>query len=187
MKREDAVGAINSKIPLPKQGYAWQCIEEEFKESGAGNWMIVRDWQIINPNTAFSPSGQELTVAGCTAKQYLLTASMKQDSNGQKVLDDSKTKANMARVFQDYDLLGLPNDDIDPLNPMLGAKGKVIFAVGYSKEYQQTKDPTPEQLEKGQKQGDVILDENNKPMVGFQVMLGAIQGLSNVKPVAAAC
>lgn len=185
MKQTETAGTLKKNQMLPKGRYAIQCVEEEFKESAKGNMMIERTWEIIDPATVLI-NGTEVVVAGVQAKQYLTTVVFKLDDAGNKVVDAEKVKSMMPSVFEDYSKLGLPCEEIDENNPTLGAKGLVAAAILYGKEFPMTKDPTPEQIKKGQKYGDPILGEDNKPIKGFQTNISMLLGLSSVKAVQAA-
>lgn len=185
MKREELAAQLPNNVALPKDRYAIQCTEEEFGESSKGNMMITRTWEIVSP-TEKPINGQTYGIAGIVLKQYLTTVCFKEGANGKEV-DTAKTATMMGQVFEDYKKLGLPCEDIDENNPPLLAKGLVVNAILLSKEFQQTKSATPEQLAKGQKYGDPILDEDGKALHSYKVQLdyNGILGLSqSVKAIA---
>lgn len=185
MKREELAAQLPKNVALPKDRYSIQCTEEEFGESSKGNMMITRTWEVVDP-TEKVINGQKYGIGGIILKQYLTTVCFKDGPNGKEV-DTTKTQTMMAQVFEDYKKLGLPYDDIDENNPVLGAKGLVANAILLSKPVPQTKDPTPEQLAKGQKYGDPILDEEGKGLDTWRVQLdyNGLLGLSqSVKAVA---
>lgn len=184
MKRSDQVGSLGKNTPLPKNRYSLQCMEETFETSSKGNLMIKRVWQLIAPQYV-EVGGQKIDVLGQEFQQYLTTKCFKKDSEGADVPDEEKTKSMMNRVFDDFSVLGLPCDEIDESNPLLGAKGIVADAICGSEEFTQTKDPTPEQVQRGQKYGDPILDANDRPIKGFKPKLISLLALSNVPPIAA--
>lgn len=182
MKQTDTVAALNRNTPLPKDRYTLQCIEEIFGPSKKGNLMITRTWQIIAPQFK-EVNGQKLDVLGQEFKQYLTLKCFKKDQNGEDMVDEDKTKTMMSRVFDDYRMMGLPCDEIDENNPALGAKGLVIDWYCGAEEKFMLKDPTPEQIAKGQMYGDPVLDANGKNISTFSPKMIAPIGISNIAPI----
>lgn len=176
-----ATQALSKKLPLPKNRYAVQCIEEEYKESSKGNMMVKRTWEIVSP-IEVTIGGEVINVAGVTIEQYLTLIVFKEDGT----VDEKKVAGMKGRYIQDANLFNetVPND-FDESNPPLYAKGKVMEAILSSQEYPQTQDPTPEELAKGQKYGKPILDQNNKPLKGFKPQLNELLYVSDVKGTSA--
>ena len=180
MKREDAVTGLNSKIPLPRDRYSIQCMEETFVQSkNTPTWMIVRNWEIVAPAT-IQVNGRSVEIAGTEVVQRQMT----KIADGKGGYDSVKTKNALSRLFEEFETIGLPQDEIDENNPPLLLEGKVFDAILDNEEYTRCKEPTAEQLSKGAKQGDPILDENGKTIVGFKVKFVGLIGVSSVEPVA---
>lgn len=180
--RNQTTKTLNIRMKLPDTRCALQCIEEEFVESkNSGNFHVHRTWQVIE-HAECKVDGQDVDLSGVELEQYLTTKWA--DGHGGFLPEtDSKVKKGIGRVYEDFERLGIQGD-IDTDNPQLEAKGKVVDAVIASEEQPLHDAPTPEQIAKGQKRGDVKLDENNKPVMIFRPRIAYIMQLSKVEPQA---
>jgi hypothetical protein len=170
---------VGKNVPLPKKNYVIRCIEEEYKESSKGNFMIEREWEIVEPAQVEYPDKIVVT-AGNTMRQYL-TCVVKLPDGGK---DERKTANCMALVRADYTNLGF-DTDVDEDNPLAKnqAKGMLADAICNSKEYIQCEDLTPEQRAKGNRQGTPIVDRNTgKPIKGYIAQIVKIVGASSFVP-----
>ena len=182
MKRNETTIGLNSSLAIPTdRTYSLQCVEEEFKKfDGSGNYGIQRKWQIIAPEKV-EINGQEVDVTGTDITQFVMTRMVAKDGRSA----EARTASAMGRLYKDYDiLLGYEcDDDIDPSNPKLIAKGKVIDATLKNEEYTKTYPVSPEDIAAGRKVGKPILDEDGKEIKAFKRVFGSILGLSRVAPV----
>lgn len=177
--RSETTKTLNSRVQLPNTRAALQCIKEEYVESkNSGNMMLHRTLQVIEhapvsiDNTPYDVSGVEL-------EQYIVL----KKSNGQGGFlpnDHPDAKKALGRAYDDRDACGLEGD-IDPENPTLDAQGKVFDAMIGSEEQKRFHPPTAEQIAKGQKIGDAMLDDNGKQVVSFRPKLLYILGPSKTE------
>lgn len=170
---------LNKNIPLPKKNYVLRCIEEESKEAGTGNMMVVRQWEIVDP--AQVPfNGKNLILAGTKMRQQVMFKFFNEDGT----VDEKKTKWGQSTIKDDFEKLGYTGEiDYDNPTASFSAKDMLVDAVCNGKEYIQCEDLTPEQRAKGDKQGTPILDRNTgKPLKGFNANIQEVLGVSSFKP-----
>jgi hypothetical protein len=182
-KVTEGIGSWNSKTPFPKDRYAICCIEESFAPSkGSGNPMITRVWEIVSPEVVTN-GDRQMNVAGLKMTQYCITKVKDPET---KEWDSEKSDKAFGRFATELQLLGYPPEqDVDDENPPLFAKGKTVDAIVSAKKDVARKNPTPEQLRKGQRFGDPIKDANGKDVETYQLQIESILGLSDIKVDAA--
>lgn len=183
--RDQTTKTLNSRIQLPPTRSALQCIKEEYVESkNSGNMMVHRTWQIIEHAPVVIDS-VPFDISGIELEQYVVLK--KSDGKGGFLPEShADVKKALGRAYDDLDAIGYPKETvIDTDNPTLETTGKVVDAMVNSEEQPRFHSPTAEQLSKGQKQGDAMIDaETGKQVVTFKPRLGYILGPSKVEPVA---
>lgn len=180
--RSNTTKSLNMRTKLPDTRVALQCTEEEFVESkNSGNFHIHRTWQVID-QAECKVDGQDVDLSGTELEQYL-TTKWSDGKGGFLVETDSKVKKGLGRVYEDFEKLGIKGD-IDTDQPQMEAKGKVVDAVIGSQEQPMRDAPTPEQIAKGQKVGDIKLDDDGKQVMMFRPNIKYILALSKVEPQA---
>lgn len=146
----------NRSIQWPLDNYVLRCVEEKFGPSNnSGNPMITLDFEVATED--IEVAGEKYTIAGTKIRGWYVT----------QVLDDAEKTANcQKRVFSStdpnnpslYELFGLDGKSVNPENPVLGFKGKLVHVRLRNKEDTRRKSPTAAQLAKGEKEGDVIVN-----------------------------
>lgn len=159
---------FNSKFRLPPDRYTIRCIDETFETSSKGNMMIVREWEVVYPES-IEINGQKVSLAGAKCKkQYFPTLVF----DGKERDAEASDKA-LARLKAEDAKLGIEYETINDENPALQCKKLIAEAVLRPEEYSRLKDPTAEQRAQG-KMGDPILDEDGKPLISFSIVIGEI-------------
>ncbi len=173
------VSGWNSKLPFPTDRYVLRCIEEEFNTSrNSGNPMLTRTWEICHTEPV-QIGERKVDIDGLKITQYVITKNKSEDGDG---WDGEKSDKSFGRFRDELILLGFDAEgQIDDENPPCFAKGKVVDAVVKGKKQTACKSPTPEQIRKGQKQGDPIKDDAGKDVVTYVLTLESILGLSTVE------
>lgn len=157
----------NNEIAIPRDnGYILRVIEEGFAPSkSSGKPMITLKHEIVAPEEV-EVAGEKITIAGVKANllNYLVTKSI--DEEGK--VDESKSSGLKEQLVDAYKNYGvdLQGAEVNVDNPPLGFKGKLVYAVLDDEAKAMRKTPTKEQLDKGQKIGDVMLHPQTKlPMI----------------------
>ena len=166
-------GSLKSTDRLPNTRAVLRCIEEIFGDSAAGNQMITREWEVVNPEVV-TINGMAKILAGTKVKQYLPTIS--RNEAGQR--DDAKSDKALARLRDENKVLGLPWEQIDDENPVLNCKGLYADATVGADEYSLKEPATPEQLAQGIKVGKDRIGADGKPEKGYRVKLVGILGVA---------
>lgn len=180
-KVTEGVGMWNNTIPFPKDRYVCHCISEERKKAASSNLMLVREWEIVKPET-IKVGDKEFNIAGQKVTQYLTFKVHAVDDNGKALdtWDAAKCELAFGRLRDDLLKLGFDGEEIDDENPPLIAKGKTVDLILYGKEDKKYKSPTPEQIAKGIKRGDPIKGPDGKDIVAYQLQIdGGVFGLSD--------
>ena len=174
----EGISSWNNKKPFPRDRYAITCIEETFGLSkSSDNPMITRVWEISSPETV-QQGDKKMNVAGLKINQYVTTKVKDPKTGG---WDAEASDKNFGRFRDELVLMGFTEEAIDDEAPPLFAKGKTVDAIVYAKADKARKSPTPEQLAKGQKQGDPIKDQDGKEVVTYQLAIDSILGLSTTQ------
>lgn len=182
IQKDQTTKSLNMRMKLPDTRVAIQCMEEEFVESkSSGNFHIHRTWEVIN-QPPVTIDGQEIDLLGTELNSYT-TTKWSDGKGGFLAPSDAKVRKGLGRAFEDYEKLGItiPQEGFDTDQPPLEAKGKVVDAVLSSEEQPLRNPPTPEQIAKGQKVGDIKQDENGKNINIFRPKISYILGVSNVE------
>lgn len=165
----------NKSMRLPPDNYVLRCVEESFGPSkSSGNPMITLEFEIQSPDE-IEIAGEKVTIAGTKLTHYVTT----------QVLNDAeKSEGCRVRAVGDkqkkgiYQLFGLDPEGFNPENPILGFKGKLEHARLTSEENAARKDPTEEQLKKGER-GDIIKNPVTKePVLFYQLKVAEFYGLA---------
>jgi hypothetical protein len=165
----EGVSNWNNGMPFPQDNYELTCVEEDFGASKAsGNPMITRKWEIVKPETAVL-GDKQVSIAGQQITEYIVCKNKNADGEG---WDTKKSDESFGKLRDDLLLLGHDKSEgIDDENPPTIAKGKTVLAWVYAKEQPRLKAPTPEQLAKGQKQGDPVKIDG-KEVKRYELKLG---------------
>ena len=156
--------------------YVCRFIEESFVKSSKGNPMIVLQPEIVSP--AEVNNGQEtLNIAGTKpAKMYFNTKVLDEDGN---IVQD-KTDSAAKRIEQLYTALELDFTDFNPDNPTLAFKGKTFYCMIQCEEDAQRKNPTPDQIKKGER-GDTMKNPvTGKDLITYKPVVREVFGLAQV-------
>ena len=148
--KENRSTALNASKQLPRNRYAIRFIDEKHSPSkSTGNPMVTLEAEIVHPETIVSPfTGETLEVAGSKVKPiYMSLQSKKEDGS----IDTKATQEAVDRYTDFMQKCGLevPEKGIDPENPVMGFKGKVVDAILDAEEFVQRATPTPEQRAAG--------------------------------------
>jgi hypothetical protein len=165
------------EIKIPQDSsYIIRCIEESFAPSkSSNNPMITLKFELVSPEEV-EVAGELVNVAGVQPSPlYIVTQAMDESGN----IDVEKSANGAKRLKAMYTAFGLPNDNVNPENPALGFKGKVVYALLYPDTSERRKSPTAAQLAAGQKQGDIMINPVTKqPLVNHYIKIGEIFGLA---------
>lgn len=182
VQKSETSKGLNMRIQLPTVKVAVQCMSEEFKESAnSGNFHIHRTWQIIQAPEV-KVNDDNIDLLGVELEQYL-TTKWSDGKGGFLPVTDNKVKKGLGRVYENFEILKLDLPELDTDNPPLICKGIVADVVISSQAQDLRNPPTPEQLAKGQKVGDVKLDEETgKPVQIFRPNISYFTSRSEVAP-----
>ena len=168
---------IGFDIPLPTDSsYIIRCIDEAFGPSkSSGKPMITLKFEIVSPEEV-EVAGEQVNIAGTqTQPCYYVTQSTDEDG----VVDAEKSANILKRLQGLYKAFGLASDTINPENPTLGFKGKVVYALLSADKQERRKSPTAEQLKSGVKQGDIMVNPVTKQtLTNYYIKVGDIFGLA---------
>ena len=160
--------------------YIVRCIEESFAPSRGGNPMITLKFEVVAPEE-MEVDGVKYNIAGTPISYWNITQNM----NGEEV-DTEKTEKSAKRTTQLYNAFGLDSSNINPENPALGFKGKTVYALIVNDAKEKRKSPTSEQLAKGQKVGDIMINPvTKKPLLTNYPKITEIFGIAEVTTGAA--
>jgi hypothetical protein len=141
--------------------YVLRCVEESFGPSrSSGKPMITLKFEVASPDT-MEVAGEPFTIASTQIMGYYVTQSV--DENG--VVDEAKSAECLKRLTALYKAFGLPTDNIDINNPALGFKGKLVYALLTNDRKERRKSLTKAQLDKGVKQGDIMINPITKKIL----------------------
>lgn len=185
MKRSETRG-LTSKVKLPKDRYAVQCMEAKVGHSKKGNIMVTAQFQIVEGSDGsgtITIDGEQYDIAGTNINQPMyLTTKVKDEATGE--WDAERTQKACDRFVDFLFTAGLIENpstyEFDESNPPTIMVGKVIDTMLYAEEYQQRKDPTEEQKKTG-KPGDPILDDSGQPVIGYTIKIGQVLGPSKAE------
>lgn len=183
VKKDETTKGLSLRVQLPNTKCAIQCMDEKFEESkNSGNFHIHRSWQVINAPLV-NVNGDFIDINGVELEQYL-TTKWSDGKGGFLAVTDTKVKKGLGRVYENFEILKIELPELDTDNPSLVCKGFVADAVIGSQAQDLRDAPTPEQIAKGQKVGDVRKDENGKPIQIFRPNISYFTGPSEVAPIA---
>ena len=158
-----------------QSNYILRCVEEIFGQSSKDSPMITLKFEVVLPED-MEVAGEVYNIAGTPLRYFQVTQSM---TNG--VVDVDKTAACKKRLEKLYAAFDLPTDNINPENPALGFKGKCVYALLENQVSEKCKSPTKDQLAKGIKQGDVLVNpKTNKPLTSNYPKISEIFGTAPV-------
>jgi hypothetical protein len=172
----------NSNIPWQKDSsYILRCLEANFGPSKKENPMITFKYEVVSPET-FEVAGVAYEIAGVPMKTYQVCQTLEGG-----VVDVEKTTKNKEALVKLYNAFGLDSTNINPENPdTTGFVGKCVYAMVYNDQQDQRKTPTKAQLDKGIRQGDILLNPITKqPLKSNYPKIGEVFGLAptdNNKP-----
>lgn len=166
----------NSSVVFERDSnYILRCISAVFGLSGAGNPMLTFEYEIVSPEV-MTVAGEEFTIAGLKMKTWQVVQTMVDG-----VVDVNKTARNkegLTKLYKAFEFDG----EINPENPDTSAFiNKTVYAMLSNDAKEQRKSPTAEQLAKGQKQGDIMLNPKTKqPLTYNGPKIGEVFGLAEV-------
>jgi hypothetical protein len=145
----------NSQIVFPQDNYILRCTDASFGPSkSSGNPMITLSFEIVAPES-INVAGTDYNVAGIKTLDYYLTT---QSKDGEGNVNVEKTENLKTRLDDATTKFGIPAVT-NPENPSIEEfKGKFIWACVNSKTSERRKAPTTEQLARGEKQGDILMN-----------------------------
>ena len=174
-----------NRIQWPRDNFILRVIEEKFAPSASsGNPMITLVAEtvamLLNDGSLVEDvdiGGEQYMIVGAKVTNYHPTIVLNDDNS----VNEEKTAKAQERVKELYGKFKLPNDNINFENPELGFKGKCFSALLYGKEQAQRRSPTKEQLAKGIREGEVIIDPvTRQPVVNYWPTIDRIYGLADV-------
>ena len=149
------------------------------QSKSSGKPMITLKYEVVAPETMLV-AGEPVDIAGVSygLTQYFVTKSIDEAGN----VDLEKQKNIVKRLEDLYKAFEISFDGFDPDNANVeGFKNKTVYARLYNKQEEQCKAPTSEQLAKGQRKGDVMVNPvTKKPLMTNQPAIRDIYGLANV-------
>ncbi len=155
--------------------YIVRCIEESFAKSSGGNPMITLKFEVAAPET-MEVKGETYNIAGVPISYWAVT----QVRDGEEV-NTEKSEGCLKRLTALYNAFGLDSSDINVENPALGFKGKTVYALITNDQKEKRKSPTAEQLKKGMRFGDVMVNPITKqPLITNYPKISDIFGLAEV-------
>lgn len=162
----------NFRMFFPTDNYVIRCLNQSAEVSQNNNPMTVLEWEIVNAEPRMI--GESLVdFDGVKFRSWHVTA-VKSGEDQEKRSQD---------VFNTFDeILCKAGHDTtegwDDENPPQILKGKVFYAALAGKEQPMCKSPTPEQVAKGQKYGDVMKDPiTGKDVVTWNINLSTLFAL----------
>lgn len=178
--KEERTSQLNASKQLPRNQYAVRYLEETHTPSKrSGNPMVTLTAEIVHPETIVSPfTGETLEIAGAKLKpQYFSLQAKNEDGS-----IDTKTTQKLINNYSDHMSkcrLTVPEEGIDPENPPMGFKGKVVDVILDSEEFVQRATPTPEQRAAGQP-GDEIKGQDGQSLKSYKPFISMVLGPSSV-------
>lgn len=154
----------NKKMQFPaNDDYVARITEAEFVESKrSGNPMIHYTMEVVSPDTR-TIDGKEVNIAGVQIEQYATVTVM----DGADV-DTEGTDNVRERLKELLAKLEIETSNFDYQNPPVEKfKGLVVLCALGADTDSMRKAPTPEQLAKGQKEGDVMMNPITKKAIVF--------------------
>jgi hypothetical protein len=140
-----------------QSNYILRCVDEKIAPSNKENPMITLGFEVVSPES-FESAGEEYNIAGVPIKYY---QNVKTLVDG--LVDVEKTEDNKKRLLALYKAFEIPVDEVIVQdNPPLGFKGKVVYALLENDQKVKRRSPTKEQLSKGIKEGDVLINPMTK-------------------------
>jgi len=141
-----------------QSNYILRCVEEKFAPSNKENPMITLSLEVVSPES-MEVAGEEFNIAGTPIKYY---QNVQTFDKGE--LDTEKTADNKRHLLALYTAFEIPVDEnnFNAENPVLGFKGKVVYAELDNDQKTKRKSPTKDQLSKGIKEGDVLINPVTK-------------------------
>ena len=174
----EVAGMLTFRDRIPRDVYDISFMEASFEASSKGNMMIILEPEIVGPEKV-TVNGQAKIVAGVKCNKMYFPTIIYKDVDGVKVRDDAASEKALDRLRELYSALRIDMTGFDDENPILEPLKKVVArAVLGAEETKACKDPTPEQLAKGQKFGDPII-ENGKEVVSYRINVTNVLGLSS--------
>lgn len=164
----------NNKVQFNRDNYVLRIMAESFGPSGKGNPTITLDFEVAAPET-MEVAGTHYSIVGTKIRKWYVTQVLNQDGT----VNVEKTQNCKNRLQELYEKLGMDFTGFNPENPTLEFKGKLVYALLYSKSKEDRKSPTSEQLAAGQTEGDVIINPVTKqPRLKYQIEIDTIDGLA---------
>jgi hypothetical protein len=141
-----------------QSNYILRFVDEKFAPSSKENPMFTLGLEIVSPES-MEVAGEEYNIAGIPIKYYQNVQTL---VDGQ--VDIEKTADNKKRLLALYKACEIPvdEDNFNPENPPMGFKGKAVYAELDNDQKVKRKSPTKEQLAKGIKEGDVMINPITK-------------------------
>ena len=170
----------NNQVYIQNENVILRCIDESFGPSkSSGNPMITLNWEVASPDTInvggvdYEIKGLKVSPSYHTTKN--LTDSEKSEKNDKSTFGPSGNKDNLSL----WELFELDPTGVDKENPPLAFKGKLMHARINGDPREVTKAPTAEQLKKGQRTGDVVINpKTKKPEVTYYPKIVKMYGLA---------
>lgn len=162
----------NADKQLPYDNYVVRVIEEDFAPSQKGSPMVTWKFEIASPNSVII-GNEDVIIAG--VRLSLMRRVLKSvNDDGSENEGKTKTVREMFNKF--ITDCGLPAET-NFENPALGLKGKLLHVAIKAPEVAKRKTPTAEQLAKGEKQGDILLNPiTGKPNVQYWPEIDIVYG-----------
>lgn len=166
----------NEVVWQKDSNYIIRCIDEIFAPSKSkGAPMITLAFEIAAPET-MEVAGVTYLIAGVSSglKMYFPMQSLDDDGN----IDTEKTASCQERYKKFLEECG-QSTEFNPENPKPWAKGKLFLALLTDNKSEQRKSPTKEQLAKGIRQGDILINpKTKKPLEQHYPQIQQIFGLA---------
>lgn len=161
----------SQNIPFPLDNYIVRCTDEEFGRSSKDNPMITLKFEIDRPEEV-DIGGEMYNVAGArTVPMWIPTQVYEEgELNAEK---SANAKERLAELYRQF---GMAGTEVNPENPVLGFKGRLVHVRAHGRKEEQRKAPTPEQKKRGE-QGDLLKNPiTGEPSIRYSIAISEIFG-----------
>lgn len=163
------IAAVNPSVKIGKNRYGLRLLDRQFETSKrSGNPMIVFDYEVCRPNV-ITVDGKQWTFGGYKLTHYL-----------------ALTEKNVERIREFHKAHGISLDVVSKINPTapdleVYKKGLLVDAILGSEQYEERTESIT-QPDGSIKLGELILDDDGKPIIRFRGQIREFLGISKLPP-----
>ena len=164
---KDLLLPLNDGVSIPTDiEYKFKCVDETYtKSQGSGNFMVVRQLELVLPDQ-LEIDGVRYGLGGSKFTHYNVV-----NVPGDRVQTLTKMGSYIAQLKKFFKVEFGLNDELNPNNPPMYAKGKYLWFTMKNTEKPKYVPLTKEQKEEGMKwnQADAVLDpDTGEQVIGIQ-------------------